>query len=485
MGRRLDAGLRFLLLVAAREVFPGERLVVEHARSHGYFACLEGRTLDAAGVARIRGRMRTWVERNEPFRSREMSGREAAETLAADGQEDKAPIVRRLPTVTLYYLGQTPCYLHGGVPATTGELRGFSVVFERPGLLVNMPGRRVTNSRKLVRVYEQSERWARILECGCAADINRLTRQGRLPDFIAVNEAFHEKNIAMLADRITQGGKRVVLIAGPSSSGKTTFAKRLAVQLMVNGQKPLYLSTDDYFIDRDQVPVGPDGRRDFEDISVTNVALLVEQLNLLLGGEAVRLPYYDFLIGKSQWRQELSVAQGPILVEGLHALNPAVTGAFPAASRFLIYINALSMLNLDDTTPLHTADGRLMRRIVRDARNRGHSVEQTLLRWPSVMAGERKFITPYRDRADALFNSSLFYEPAVLRDSLLPLLDGIPESSPVAEEAKWLAYVLRCFESASSDAVPSGSLLREFIGSREEISAGLSAMDREEGREDK
>ncbi len=441
MGRRLDAGLRFLLLVAAREVFPGERLVVEHARSHGYFACLEGRTLDAAGVARIRGRMRAWVERNEPFRSREMSGREAAETLAADGQEDKAPIVRRLPTVTLYYLGKTPCYLHGGVPATTGELRGFSVVFERPGLLVNMPGRRVTNSRKLVRVYEQSERWARILERGCAADINRLTRQGRLPDFIAVNEAFHEKNIAMLADRITQGGKRVVLIAGPSSSGKTTFAKRLAVQLMVNGEKPLYLSTDDYFIDRDQVPVGPDGRRDFEDISVTNVALSVEQLEPSAGARRYDCRTTIFSSAKASGgskfsRRPRSFGGGP------DALNPAVTGAFPAASRFLIYINALSMLNLDDTTPLHTADGRLMRRIVRDARNRGHSVEQTLLRWPSVMAGERKFITPYRDRADALFNSSLFYEPAVLRDSLLPLLDGIPESSPVAEEAKWLAYAL-------------------------------------------
>ncbi|HNX97681.1 MAG TPA: nucleoside kinase, partial [Candidatus Aminicenantes bacterium] len=470
--------LQFILAMAVRELYANSRLAIGHSLGSGiYYDLFLDTPVNGEILGQIRRRMTEIVARNTPFVRRLVPRAEAAAFFTARAASDKVRLLENsdLDEVSIYEnSGWAEIGSHPLAPAT-GAITRFELKSYSPGFLLLFPSAQdftvpttIGLTAKLFHVYQESQAWGKIQGVANVGRLNELNRGGGMSELIKVGECLHEKKIADLADAIAarRGQVRLVMIAGPSSSGKTTLAKRLAIHLRVNGVRPVMISMDNYFCDRDQCPRDEAGNFDFESLEALDVALFNRQLETLLTGGEVTLPRFDFISGKREmnWRPLHLEDDQLMIVEGIHGLNDQLSAQIPGPSKFLIYISALTQLTLDDHNRISTTDTRMVRRLVRDHKYRGYSAAETLRRFPSVMRGEEKHIFPFQERADAMFNSALFFELAILKPLAEPLLAEISPTDPVFSEAQRLLGFLRLFLPAASDELPPTSILREFVG---------------------
>jgi len=416
------------------------------------------------------------VEADEPILKERMSLAAAREMFASQGYHDKVRLLayREKDYVTVYNLRGVPDYFYGYMVPSTGQLRWFSLRHYLPGLILRLPQRQHPTTLpphrdypKLTAVFREYGQWLAILGIGDIGALNQVIESDQIDKIILVTEALHEKRISDIADDIVSrsGQVRLVLIAGPSAPGKTTFSRRLAIQLMVNGLRPFALGLDDYFVDRELTPRDETGNYDFEALEAIDLALFNHQLLALMGGETVRLPRYNFKTGQREWGQEVELSHDAvIIVEGIHGLNPDLLPSVPTESVYRIYASALTQLNIDHHNRVPTTDTRMLRRIVRDARERGYSARETINRWESVRRGEERSIFPYQENADVMFNSAFPYELAVLKPLAEPLLLRVPRGTMEYTEARRLLDFLQWVHPYKADMIPDNSLLREFVG---------------------
>lgn len=473
--------LFFILVKAVEELYPQGSISLEHPISKGYFCKLHiDRTIGLDDVQRIKQKMQEIIAADIPYTRTESHTEEVVRLFEKRGMMDKARLLDTYGQLYSYYyqLGDTvDCYYSSLVPST-GYIRLFDIVKYYDGLLLRIPSREnptkleeVVKQEKMLEVFQEYHRWNQILGISTVGDLNVACNHGHATDLINVSEALQEKKIAQIADEIThrnQDGKRVklVLISGPSSSGKTTFSKRLSIQLMTNGLKPYPISLDDYFVNRNDTPLDKNGKHDFESLYAVDLPFFEEQLTTLLNGGEVELPRYNFTTGKREMSgKKLRIDEHMILIiEGIHALNPALTPHIPNENKYKVYVSALTTILLDNHNYIPTTDNRLLRRIIRDYKYRNYSAEETIARWPSVRAGEEKWIFPYQENADAMFNSALLFELAVLKDYVEPVLRKVPNRCPEYSEAHRLLRFLNYFVSVQDKELPPTSLLREFLG---------------------
>lgn len=473
--------LFFILVKAVEELYPQGSISLEHPISKGYFCKLHiDRTIGLDDVQRIKQKMQEIIAADIPYTRTESHTEEVVRLFEKRGMMDKARLLDTYGQLYSYYyqLGDTvDCYYSSLVPST-GYIRLFDIVKYYDGLLLRIPSREnptkleeVVKQEKMLEVFQEYHRWNQILGISTVGDLNVACNHGHATDLINVSEALQEKKIAQIADEIThrnQDGKRVklVLISGPSSSGKTTFSKRLSIQLMTNGLKPYPISLDDYFVNRSDTPLDENGKHDFESLYAVDLPFFEEQLTTLLNGGEVELPRYNFTTGKREMSgKKLRIDEHMILIiEGIHALNPALTPHIPNENKYKVYVSALTTILLDNHNYIPTTDNRLLRRIIRDYKYRNYSAEETIARWPSVRAGEEKWIFPYQENADAMFNSALLFELAVLKDYVEPVLRKVPNRCPEYSEAHRLLRFLNYFVSVQDKELPPTSLLREFLG---------------------
>lgn len=473
--------LFFILVKAVEELYPQGSISLEHPISKGYFCKLHiDRTIGLDDVQRIKQKMQEIIAADIPYTRTESHTEEVVRLFEKRGMMDKARLLDTYGQLYSYYyqLGDTvDCYYSSLVPST-GYIRLFDIVKYYDGLLLRIPSREnptkleeVVKQEKMLEVFQEYHRWNQILGISTVGDLNVACNHGHATDLINVSEALQEKKIAQIADEIThrnQDGKRVklVLISGPSSSGKTTFSKRLSIQLMTNGLKPYPISLDDYFVNRNDTPLDENGKHDFESLYAVDLPFFEEQLTILLNGGEVELPRYNFTTGKREMSgKKLRIDEHMILIiEGIHALNPALTPHIPNENKYKVYVSALTTILLDNHNYIPTTDNRLLRRIIRDYKYRNYSAEKTIARWPSVRAGEEKWIFPYQENADAMFNSALLFELAVLKDYVEPVLRKVPNRCPEYSEAHRLLRFLNYFVSVQDKELPPTSLLREFLG---------------------
>jgi uridine kinase len=473
--------LFFVLVKAVEELYPQGNISLEHPISKGYFCKLHiDRTIGLDDVQRIKQKMQEIIAADIPYTRTESHTEEVVRLFEKQGMMDKARLLDTYGQLYSYYyqLGDTvDCYYSSLVPST-GYIRLFDIVKYYDGLLLRIPSREnptkleeVVKQEKMLEVFQEYHHWNQILGISTVGDLNVACNHGHATDLINVSEALQEKKIAQIADEIThrnQDGKRVklVLISGPSSSGKTTFSKRLSIQLMTNGLKPYPISLDDYFVNRNDTPLDENGKHDFESLYAVDLPFFEEQLTTLLNGGEVELPRYNFTTGKREMSgKKLRIDEHMILIiEGIHALNPALTPHIPNENKYKVYVSALTTILLDNHNYIPTTDNRLLRRIIRDYKYRNYSAEETIARWPSVRAGEEKWIFPYQENADAMFNSALLFELAVLKDYVEPVLRKVPNRCPEYSEAHRLLRFLNYFVSVQDKELPPTSLLREFLG---------------------
>lgn len=473
--------LFFILVKAVEELYPQGSISLEHPISKGYFCKLHiDRTIGLDDVQRIKQKMQEIIAADIPYTRTESHTEEVVRLFEKRGMMDKARLLDTYGQLYSYYyqLGDTvDCYYSSLVPST-GYIRLFDIVKYYDGLLLRIPSREnptkleeVVKQEKMLEVFQEYHRWNQILGISTVGDLNVACNEGHATDLINVSEALQEKKIAQIADEIThrdQDGKRVklVLISGPSSSGKTTFSKRLSIQLMTNGLKPYPISLDDYFVNRNDTPLDENGKHDFESLDAVDLPFFEEQLSTLLNGGEVELPRYNFTTGKREMSgKKLRIDEHMILIiEGIHALNPALTPHIPNENKYKVYVSALTTILLDNHNYIPTTDNRLLRRIIRDYKYRNYSAEETIARWPSVREGEEKWIFPYQENADAMFNSALLFELAVLKDYVEPVLRKVPNRCPEYSEAHRLLRFLNYFVSVQDKELPPTSLLREFLG---------------------
>lgn len=471
--------LTFLLVTAAAEVFPEAEVFIEHAASTaaGYFCEVRGREpFSQAELQKIEARMRAIVAQDEPFVKTQVPVQQAMELFRQRGEEDKVRLLahRQKGTLVLYSLRGHRDYFQGYMVPSAGYLRTFALHAYPPGFMLQFPHQSnptelspITPYPKLFEVFEEAGHWLDRLGIRSVGALNDAIVAGRLPEISLVVEAFHESRLARIAADIAAGRERIkiVLVAGPSASGKTTFSKRLAIQLLAQGLHPFPLALDDYFVDREQTPRDEQGQLDYETIQALDLALFNENLRDLIAGGAPRLPHYNFLTGRSE--PGPMVTLGPdhiVIVEGIHGLNPALVPGLPPERVYRVYVSALTQLNLDRHNRVSTTDSRLIRRVVRDAATRGYNAAETLRRWESVKHGEKVHIFPFQENSDAVFNSALVHELAVLRPLAEPLLLQVRPDTPEYLEANRLLSFLQWFRPAPSDHIPDNSILREFIG---------------------
>ena len=474
--------LCFILYKAVSELFPQGKLYVEHPVSKGYFCNLRiGRPIELEDVAAIKQRMQEIIAQDIPFHRTECHTTEAVRVFSERGMNDKVKLLETSGALyTFYYtLDGTVDYYYGNLLPSTGFIYLFDLVKYYDGLLLRIPNKENPNKldemikqEKMLDIFKEHLRWNHIMGLSNVGDFNRACEQGHATDLINVAEALQEKKIAQIADEIfsrnQEGGHHasLVLISGPSSSGKTTFSKRLSVQLMTNGLHPYPISLDDYFVNREDTPLDADGNYDYESLYALDLGLFNRQLQALLRGEEVELPRFNFNTGKQEFRGEkLRIDDRTILIlEGIHALNPELTPQIPAENKYKIYVSALTTISLDDHNWIPTTDNRLLRRIIRDYNYRGYSARETISRWPSVRAGEDKWIFPYQENADVMFNSALLFELAVLRAHVEPILNTVPRNCPEYAEAYRLLKFIKYFTPVQDKELPPTSLLREFLG---------------------
>ena len=476
-GRRIyERSLQFLFLAALKRECPEAKARIEHSYGQGLYIQLTGVQASPELAKRLEKQMRRLVQEDLPFVPSDATKAEATAYFARTGQTEKVRLLkyRSFDNFHFYSMDGMLDYFYGKMLPSTGCLRVFGVSFNLPGLVLRLPDVKdpsraapLKDSPKLMRTYVESARWNDILGCTNAADLNEMIAKREFREFIRVNEALQERTVQRIADQFAESGARLICIAGPSSSGKTTFAHRLLIALRVLGMKPTKVSVDDYYLDRDQIPVGEDGQRDFERMDTLDVALLNEHLVKLLQGEEIDAPEFDFVAGvRSGKTHRMRVPDGePVLIEGIHALNDGLTPSVPRDKKFKIYVSALTMLNLDDHNRIRTTDARLLRRIVRDYQFRGTPPEETMAMWASVRRGEEAYIFPYQEEADVMFNTSLVYELPVMKKYVYPVLRAVPPESPHYTLARRLVKFLNYIYTADiEDEIPPNSILREFIG---------------------
>ncbi len=470
--------LVFLLEVAFSDLFPDARLAVDHSVVSGGYFCHVGKhaPLTEDELHRLEARMRELVEADLPIVRSEMPLDKAIEYFRSHGHEDKVRLLkhRTKDYLTVYRLGEYLDYHHGYMVPSTGYLRWFALTPAGHGFILRFPQRDnptqlppMTKPSKLLATFQQYGDWLRRLGINNVGALNDAVEAGRIREIVLVSEALHEQRIAEIAAHIATARERiqVVLIAGPSSSGKTTFSKRLAVQLLTQGISPFPLELDNYFVDRERTPRDAEGHYDFEHIDALDRERLASDVARLLNGEEVQLPHYNFKDGRSEPGEVVQLEPGQLIImEGIHGLDPRLLPGFPLERTFRIYASALTQLNLDCHNRVSTTDTRLIRRIVRDARDRGYSAQDTISRWEAVRRGEKRWIFPFQEEADVMFNSALVYELAVLKPFAVPLLLQVPHHTPEHIEAKRLLALLEWFVPVDAALVPDDSLLREFVG---------------------
>jgi uridine kinase len=476
--RIYQRSLCFVLVVAMHELYPTTRLIIDHSVPNGGFYCnLIGHVpLTGQELALVENRMLEIVACDEPITFEALTLPEAKLAFAQQGFQDKVSLLgfAQDAVIPTYVLRDMRDSFYGIMTARTGLLRWFSLGVSGEGFILFLPQPFMPTElpptyehTKIMRVFHDYGRWLDILGIDDISSLNNVVEQKRIREIVLVAEALHEKNISDLADQILarRHSARIVLIAGPSSSGKTTFARRLAIQLRVNGRKPYAVGLDDYFVDRELTPRDERGEFDYESFDAINVALFNEQLLQLLQGDIVALRRFDFKTGIGYTGKSVKLpADAVLIVEGIHGLHPGLLNEKVRAQAFRVYVSAVTQLNIDDHNRVPTTDSRLLRRIVRDAQFRGYGVEETLARWESVRRGEERDIFPYQENADALFNSALVYELSVLRPFAEPLLGAISPDSETIRDARRLLGLLQWVRPCQPDLVPDNSLLREFIG---------------------
>jgi uridine kinase len=473
--------LCFILYKAVHDLFPESQLFVEHPVSKGYYCnLLLGRQVTPEDVERIKARMEEIIKADIQFHRVECHTEDAIRVFHEHGMEDKVKLLRTTGHIYTYYyeLDDIVDYYYGSLVPSTGYIGLFDLAPYSDGLLLRVPNRKnptviedVIKQEKMLEVFSENVHWNHIMRLNTVGELAEVCNAGHATDIINIGEALQEKKIVKIADTINErcaGGKRVkiVLISGPSSSGKTTFSKRLSIQLMANGLRPYPISLDDYFVDREETPRDADGNYDYESLYALDLKLFNSHLQALLRGEEVELPRFNFVTGKKEYKgDKLRIDDNMILVlEGIHALNPALIPGIPAEATFKVYVSALTTISLDNHNWIPTTDNRLLRRIIRDYNYRGYSARDTISRWPSVRAGEDKWIFPYQENADAMFNSALIYELAVLRMHVAPVLMSVPQDCPEYTEASRLLKFVSYFTPIQDKEIPPTSLLREFLG---------------------
>ena len=478
-GRRIyERSLRFVMLLTLKHLFPYEQVRIEYSVGYGVFVRLPGRMLHRQDIVRIENEMRRIISQDLPFEKKRWTLEEAIDYFAEEQQPDKVELLerRRLPYFTMYSIDGMWEYFYGAMTPSTGYVKVFTLFELRGGFVLQLPAGADHDHAapylyrpKHLAIFQQSARWCDILGIRNVTDVSAMIDQHRLRNFIRVNEALHEDALSEIAARISREYKHIVLVAGPSCSGKTTFAGRLAVHLQVQGHPARRISMDDFYFDRDQILPGKDGITDLESPEAVDFALMAEKINALLSGETVEMPAFDFARGKRvEAAQTVTLRPDEVLIlEGIHGLNPDISSLFPPEEVYRVFVSALTCLNLDDHNRIRTTDVRLLRRVVRDYLFRGTDPEKTLSMWGSVRRGEEKWIFPYQENADSMFNTALHYELPVLKGYVYEMLREIPESSPNYLLARRLIKTLNYLpdvEEELLDEIPPLSLLREFIG---------------------
>lgn len=469
--------LFFICCKAINDLYGNVEVRIDIPVSKGYYVHVKlGRDITADDVARIRCRMQEIIDAGTPIRRRMVTAEEAIRLFSEKGDMSKVKLLKgqgKLYTV-YYQIDDFIDYFYGALLTSTSEVYLFDLVAYSDGMLLRVPSREnpgelcpMPRQQKMFDVFKEHHEWQNIIGLRTVGDLNDAVDKGFATDIINVNEALQEKKIARIADQIAaRHDVKLVLLAGPSSSGKTTTCKRLSIQLLTCGLKPLQISLDDYFIDRDKTPLDANGEYDYESIHALNIALINEQFNALFKGEEIELPRYNFQTGKSEKSgKRLKLAPNDIVVvEGIHALNPELTAQIPEQQKFRVYVSALTTILLDEHNYIPTTDNRLLRRIIRDYKYRGVSAQESIHRWPSVRAGEERWIFPFQENADAMFNSAMLYELAVIKQQAEPLLEQVPENCEEYAEAHRLLKFLRYFHAISYRQLAPTSLLREFLG---------------------
>lgn len=471
--------LIFVLCKAVADLFPKKVLRAEHLISNGIFCRLVNRdvVLTPERVEALRDRMREIIENNLPITREEIPTDEAVQIFQREGWKDKAELMetRGKLFTSVYYIDNTLDYFYGTLAPSTGCLKTFGLEPFKDGMLLRLPQRSnpselmpVIPQDKLFQVFSEYKRWGKILEVTDIGTLNKIIEKKYSGPAIRVSEALHEKKISLIADKIKEKHKKVkvILIAGPSSSGKTTFGLRLSVQLMVNGIKPINLSLDNYFVNREQTPKDEKGEYDYESIDALDTATFAADMIRLMEGEEVETPKFSFETGQRYYDGEkLKISRNNvIIVEGIHGLNPQLTQLLPADSLFKIFVSALTSISIDNHNLINPTDNRLIRRMVRDYKYRNYSALDTLKRWESVLLGEQKHIVPYQEEADAIFNSALIYELGALKTQAEPLLQAVAEQHPEHSKALRLLKFFSYIQTVPTDEIPPTSILREFLG---------------------
>ncbi len=476
--------LTFLLEAAFEEKYPQATLTIDHSVSSGGYYCevTDHTTLSDEQLVELAVHMRSIVKQDLPFTKREVPLAEAVAYFAAKGYPDKVRLLahRQKDYLTLYRLGEHQDYHHGYMVPSTGYLQWFNLIPTNGGFTINFPRRNMPTQLqpmpsypKLLATFRLYGQWLSRLGIASVGALNDAILAGRSHEVILVSEALHEEHVADIAEQITARSTQtdaanpihIILIAGPSSSGKTTLSKRLTIQLLAQGISPFPLEMDNYFVDRDLTPKDEEGQPDFEALGAVDTHRLAQDLRRLVDGESVRMPHYNFKTGCSEPGEVVQLQPGQLVIlEGIHGLNPELLPDFPVEQTFRIYASALTQLNLDRHNRISTTDTRLVRRIVRDARERGYSARETIQRWESVQRGEKRYIFPYQENADVMFNSALAYELSAMKPYAEPLLRQVPFGTREFIEAKRMLALLEWFQPVSSELIPDNSILREFIG---------------------
>lgn len=468
--------LNLVFIMACKCLFKDSRVVIEHSLSNGvYCEIYLGRDITEEDISKIKDRMDKIIAKDYDINKNIYTKKEAIEIFKSIGLDEKAELIKYKENdiVKIYKCNNYIDHFYGYLMPSTGYIKSYDLFKYRNGVILmaaseddkHIPKKFVPQP-KLANIYKEAEEWSNLMGVDKVLSLNKIIEEKKYGEIIRIVEALHEKKIGQIADIIKQENKRIILIAAPSSSGKTSFATRLCIHLKVNNLNPVSISLDNYFVDRDKTPLDEFGKLDYESINAINLERFNKDLKDLLEGKKVQLPRYNFITGKSEAGEILQIEKNqPIILEGIHGLNPVLTASIPDDEKFKIYLSALTQLNLDDHNRIPTTDLRLIRRIVRDNQFRGHTAEMTIMGWPSVRRGEEKNIFPYQEEADVMFNTACVYELALLKTYAKPLLEHIGEDSEAYIEAKRLLKFLQYFvELDDLSDIPPTAIIREFIG---------------------